>query len=244
MACAIQLNGTGGTAASYRSFASSTFSARGADGQPLIYPVPLIVRNTFIDCQEPFLYEYTEERKAASCPVSCVFEPEDELDECAAWDVKVTDSEQPSGIERSKSGPSTVRLMTEVKAGAPWRRTAATSTGPVASQDSSGSDCSTTDTAETSRPATPQHVPSSSSVTFQDVDDANQSDFPSVGSARHAAGTCKPCAFLYSKGCASGKGCEFCHLCDAGEKKRRQKEKKATFQHFNTRRQEAVGRVN
>eukprot|EP00928_Gymnodinium_smaydae_P033098 TRINITY_DN23807_c0_g2_i1.p1 TRINITY_DN23807_c0_g2~~TRINITY_DN23807_c0_g2_i1.p1 ORF type:complete len:420 (+),score=63.29 TRINITY_DN23807_c0_g2_i1:48-1262(+) len=51
-------------------------------------------------------------------------------------------------------------------------------------------------------------------------------EMPSVGSAGHAIGRCKPCAFLYSKGCEGGAMCKFCHLCEPGEKKRRQKEKK------------------
>lgn len=49
--------------------------------------------------------------------------------------------------------------------------------------------------------------------------------YPSAGSAGHAAGTCKPCAFLHTKGCENGLACEFCHLCEAGEKKRRHKDK-------------------
>lgn len=53
------------------------------------------------------------------------------------------------------------------------------------------------------------------------------SGLPSVGSAGHHLGTCKPCAFTI-KGCASGGDCPFCHLCDPSEKKRRRKEK-ATF---------------
>jgi len=48
---------------------------------------------------------------------------------------------------------------------------------------------------------------------------------PSAGSKGHSAGFCKPCAFAM-KGCASGKDCNFCHLCEPGEKKRRKKEKK------------------
>jgi len=51
-------------------------------------------------------------------------------------------------------------------------------------------------------------------------------DMPTMGSAGHRMGTCKPCAFLHTKGCHSGKDCTFCHLCNPGEKKRRQKEKK------------------
>eukprot|EP00928_Gymnodinium_smaydae_P063584 TRINITY_DN4711_c0_g5_i1.p1 TRINITY_DN4711_c0_g5~~TRINITY_DN4711_c0_g5_i1.p1 ORF type:complete len:248 (-),score=28.58 TRINITY_DN4711_c0_g5_i1:66-809(-) len=49
---------------------------------------------------------------------------------------------------------------------------------------------------------------------------------PSVGSAQHGTGLCKPCAFLYTKGCRNDKECTFCHLCEGGEKKRRQKERK------------------
>lgn len=49
---------------------------------------------------------------------------------------------------------------------------------------------------------------------------------PSPGSAGHGTGTCKPCAFLHTKGCANGTNCEFCHLCDPEEKKRRKREKR------------------
>eukprot|EP00933_Yihiella_yeosuensis_P062649 TRINITY_DN65627_c0_g1_i1.p1 TRINITY_DN65627_c0_g1~~TRINITY_DN65627_c0_g1_i1.p1 ORF type:complete len:304 (+),score=96.52 TRINITY_DN65627_c0_g1_i1:77-988(+) len=54
-------------------------------------------------------------------------------------------------------------------------------------------------------------------------------DLPSLGSAGHYIGDCKPCAFLHTKGCENSAMCTFCHLCDAGEKKRRQKAKKAAF---------------
>jgi hypothetical protein len=52
---------------------------------------------------------------------------------------------------------------------------------------------------------------------------------PSLGSVGHAAGECRPCAFVTTKGCKSGKECEFCHLCAPGEKKRRQKVKRHFF---------------
>ncbi|CAL1126058.1 unnamed protein product [Cladocopium goreaui] len=56
-------------------------------------------------------------------------------------------------------------------------------------------------------------------------------ELPSVGSAGHANGNCKPCAFLFKvptetstkEGCESGMNCNFCHLCPPGEKKRRRK---------------------
>uniref|UniRef100_A0A7S4R696 C3H1-type domain-containing protein n=1 Tax=Alexandrium monilatum TaxID=311494 RepID=A0A7S4R696_9DINO len=50
-------------------------------------------------------------------------------------------------------------------------------------------------------------------------------EMPSVGSAGHAQGSCKPCAFFHTVGCTSGLACQFCHLCEAGERKRRRKEK-------------------
>jgi len=54
---------------------------------------------------------------------------------------------------------------------------------------------------------------------------ANAGEVPSVGSVGHAEGTCKPCAFLYTKGCENGINCPFCHLCEPGEKKKRRKAK-------------------
>jgi len=54
-------------------------------------------------------------------------------------------------------------------------------------------------------------------------------ELPSLGSALHRTGQCKPCAFQNTKGCISGSECHFCHICEPGEKKRRQKEKRAFF---------------
>merc|ERR1712217_519338 len=49
----------------------------------------------------------------------------------------------------------------------------------------------------------------------------------SKGSVLHFQGTCKPCAFFWKVvGCKYGPECEFCHLCDADERKRRNKEKR------------------
>ena len=54
-------------------------------------------------------------------------------------------------------------------------------------------------------------------------------DLPSIGSQGHYNGDCKPCSFLYAKGCNNGAMCMFCHLCDRSEKKRRQKAKRAAL---------------
>jgi len=48
-------------------------------------------------------------------------------------------------------------------------------------------------------------------------------ELPTVGSAGHHVGGCKPCAFAHKKRCENGVNCNFCHLCEPGEKKRRQK---------------------
>lgn len=60
---------------------------------------------------------------------------------------------------------------------------------------------------------------------------------PTLGSLGHDNGNCKPCAFFHVKGCGSGSQCQFCHLCESGEKKRRQKEK------IERRRQERAERL-
>lgn len=46
---------------------------------------------------------------------------------------------------------------------------------------------------------------------------------PTVGSAGHGWGACRPCAFMHTKGCENGFACQFCHICPPGEKKRRKK---------------------
>lgn len=57
----------------------------------------------------------------------------------------------------------------------------------------------------------------------------------SRGSALHAVGACKPCAFVFQDGCANGVDCEFCHLCDPGERKRRKKERRKLAAHWKNR---------
>jgi len=48
----------------------------------------------------------------------------------------------------------------------------------------------------------------------------------SIGSAGHGSESCKPCAFFWKEsGCQSGISCQFCHVCDPSEKKRRRKAK-------------------
>jgi len=58
---------------------------------------------------------------------------------------------------------------------------------------------------------------------FVDTSQVGTPAVPTIGSLQHPQ-LCKPCAFV-GKGCDSGTQCRFCHLCEAGEKKRRKKEK-------------------
>lgn len=64
-------------------------------------------------------------------------------------------------------------------------------------------------------------------------------NFSSIGSMGHAAGTCKPCAFLHSKGCRMGPACEYCHLCGPGERKMRGREKYESIKQDKARRMAA-----
>jgi len=54
------------------------------------------------------------------------------------------------------------------------------------------------------------------------------STMPSVGSAQHAAGLCKPCAWFWKpQGCKNGEMCCHCHLCPQDEHTVRKRARKA-----------------
>lgn len=72
----------------------------------------------------------------------------------------------------------------------------------------------------------PPPVPYLESTNYSMVSAIDPVALPSLGSAQHAEGTCKPCAFAY-EGCANGAACLFCHLCPPGELKRRKRNKLA-----------------
>jgi len=49
---------------------------------------------------------------------------------------------------------------------------------------------------------------------------------PSVGSATHGTGECRPCAWFWKpQGCQNGQECRHCHLCPEGEMRARKKDK-------------------
>mmetsp|Transcript_50283 Transcript_50283/g.92938 ORF Transcript_50283/g.92938 Transcript_50283/m.92938 type:complete len:382 (+) Transcript_50283:77-1222(+) len=54
-----------------------------------------------------------------------------------------------------------------------------------------------------------------------DINNAAKHENWSEGSKLHESGRCKPCAFMWTKGCTNGGKCTFCHLCPAREVQRR-----------------------
>jgi len=50
--------------------------------------------------------------------------------------------------------------------------------------------------------------------------------FPSVGSAGHHLGMCKPCDFVHRGSCRTGFACKFCHLCGPEANKQKKKERR------------------
>lgn len=61
------------------------------------------------------------------------------------------------------------------------------------------------------------------STPFLNLDKENVSS----GAQAHALGQCTPCAYFWYKkdGCRKGDECQFCHLCQKGEIKRRKKQR-------------------
>jgi hypothetical protein len=97
---------------------------------------------------------------------------------------------------------------------------------PAVCRDDSESLCSTAaDSHEVEsfaacRPEAPEQKPA---LQLADTVACGCSALPSVGSAGHHLGLCKPCDFLHrsAEGCKAGQSCKFCHLCGAEENKRR-----------------------
>jgi len=54
-------------------------------------------------------------------------------------------------------------------------------------------------------------------------------EMPTVGSAQHDSGRCKPCAFVWKEvGCNSGVNCLYCHICGPNERRRRKKQQRGS----------------
>lgn len=192
---------------------------------PVIAAHELRVRNTFIDVgPSPSMARFLRERMALSCPGS-------KVGQLANIFNQSSDTECES-LRRS-SKPQMISLM-DALADAPtmpctpepldslWYPFAHDIDVPRVLYTG----CCLPDSAQPSLGAT--GTPDSDPQQML-LKSAGSDKLPSLGSFGHDLGQCKPCAFLHTKGCSSGTMCKFCHLCDAGAKKRRQKEKRQTF---------------
>jgi hypothetical protein len=188
------------------------------------YPMPIFVRNTFLNTPlvRPLsLDEFVQERRIKSCPLEALGSPDSEAQEEV--------SEQRSRFSRAATLSSTV--LTAAANDAAFAASRAVSSfrdwwKPVESfsvpagwlSPDSGYEAPT----DFGGQSTSQIICLANALVEPEL---GSSELPTVGSAGHRWGICKPCAFLYKRGCENGVQCSFCHLCDSGEKKRRQKEK-------------------
>mmetsp|Transcript_41372 Transcript_41372/g.107079 ORF Transcript_41372/g.107079 Transcript_41372/m.107079 type:complete len:257 (+) Transcript_41372:74-844(+) len=208
----------------------------GAGGEPLVYPSPLFVRNTFIDCAEArpsSLDGFFEERLVASCPASKLSDPgQGEIEE-ENTNVEVTtapSTRQSAWAALQNAWASmTAGGHSQRGSGQEGKRAAGVSKAPGAKDSATPNSDASTATGATLEGAAAALAASSAAPPRAAASEAAGALLPSAGSEGHYEGTCKPCAFVNAKGCKSGYSCQFCHLCDAGEKKRRQKEKRAFF---------------
>jgi len=192
------------------------------------YPVPVFIRNTFIETKvgRPVsLDEFFEERRIQSCPA---VPPERE--DCDS-DIKPPVNEP---LRRASTAEAHEPLRGAMAAGADMSvqhlqsaytrfLTGFRAEPEIRSSAVSSRNCSTRQQGNMPRilmlsEALPEAEPELGSM-----------DLPTLGSAGHYVGACKPCAFFHTKGCANGTQCSFCHLCPSDEKRTRQKEKQAAF---------------
>jgi len=181
-----------GSRASYGASHARTDSQRESSVNDFqVYPVPFIIRNTFINTvHDPCasLDGFYEERQVQSCPGSGLEQEDVRL---PLGEAAPTQGPFPNPVARATPVPRGTREQTATG----WQAV-----------------------------STPS-APTAAAATTLMPQELGSPAMPTIGSAGHGSGTCKPCAFVFSKGCDNGTECQFCHLCDAGEKRRRQKEK-------------------
>eukprot|EP00401_Gymnodinium_catenatum_P045166 CAMPEP_0117580268 /NCGR_PEP_ID=MMETSP0784-20121206/65102_1 /TAXON_ID=39447 /ORGANISM="" /LENGTH=205 /DNA_ID=CAMNT_0005380299 /DNA_START=99 /DNA_END=716 /DNA_ORIENTATION=- len=140
------------------------------------YPVPVVVRNTFIETRDERTFSFGEffrERRLYSCPTgrTASFDGKDDL----------------SSVDATASMTVSMRTLSEAES----RILRIADNLPEA--------------------------PTLGSIAL-----------PTVGSAGHLHGTCKPCAFIV-KGCSNGVSCAFCHLCGPEALKQRRKARRLAY---------------
>jgi len=222
----------------------ATFDEKATSELPAYdYPVPLLVRNTFIDTdvwRPSSLCDFIQQRQVQSCPGSFI-------GECRRLDDQLED-----GFATSLPSHQTVVNNVEIQVEAVTAATLETSMEQEVSTAVSELQSSRATSAlevccprlgsitllsavsppppsqapvETTAPLGPPVLGLSNSPPWPQL---GSPALPTVGSASHQQGFCWPCPFYHTTGCANGVDCTFCHLCKPGEKNRRRKERLAT----------------
>jgi len=85
--------------------------------------------------------------------------------------------------------------------------------------------CGTSDTGSTAdateEPPSPLIAVAVAAPGLEDLPPLPMMAIPSVGSAGHHLGLCKPCDFVDRGFCRAGADCRFCHLCGPAERRQR-----------------------
>jgi len=208
------------------------------EGMPIYdYPVPLFVRNTFIEAGVPrplSLEEFFEERRVRSCPLESP--PGLGCEDGAAkmpggpLPLTTTGGAMNSAFAAAASASAAVAAATRCLMRGGVSRGAGTPSSPpmgiqqpvfnlrLSDEVSLGS---MTPSSPPTRPQ-PPILRLADAITERSL---GSPEMPTLGSAGHLLGNCRPCAFYHTKGCGNGTQCPFCHICPPGEKKRRQKGK-------------------
>mmetsp|Transcript_41231 Transcript_41231/g.96190 ORF Transcript_41231/g.96190 Transcript_41231/m.96190 type:complete len:201 (-) Transcript_41231:53-655(-) len=175
----------------------------------------LNVRNTFLDLEdaETLQERFSNMRKVSSCPALFA----QEADEMETVQGSLAQPRQQDS-QADTTDHSRTRLSSGAKMFQP--RPAATSTTFYATPARPCLQVPPAPSKIMSVPA-PTYYASRAQVVL------GSPALPSLGSGGHATRECKPCVFFHKKdGCASGRTCLFCHLCDESEKRRRQRQRR------------------
>lgn len=198
----------------------------------------LMVRNTFLTVKPirtPSLERFFEERKVKSSPQSrCPTPPSDEPEEDVAAPLTPHRNHVPSGPEDSTfmapadAGPADVKGQDPSlpSGGRPrWLRSATDTALADADQSLELEASKFKVTLSPEELQQELHLEVSRRIVGGVF--VASPDMPSRGSALHRWEACKPCAFVFEPaGCMNNAECEFCHLCEPGEKKRRRKDRR------------------
>jgi len=207
-------------------------------------PGDLLVKNTFLNydtLRTPSLDGFLNERQVRSCPTSGIQQPgdapapppgllPDQAAAAAAAAVAAAASPAATGARPGAALTDPAVAVADTPGGAVASLVAAASNMMAAFRITSDSITRASEPETCTADAMSDAESASSSVQVLRLAEAitepvlGSPELPTVGSAGHHSGICKPCAFL-EKGCTSGVECKFCHLCSPDEKKRRKKEK-------------------